>query len=105
MGIDWRLGCATITYGADDNSQVLGTGRGVGHVALRLAKVHLLEIQGIDVPETVVREFNRVLQPGGRVALLEYEYSVMISEPQATVNFLSINSKYSTISAFDQSEY
>ncbi|QSZ28644.1 hypothetical protein DSL72_003143 [Monilinia vaccinii-corymbosi] len=146
------------TLSLPSGSQVLDAGCGVGHVALRLAKSHLLEVQGIDVvdhhlekarqniekqgmearvtvrkmdyhhldgipnnslegaytmetlvhstsPETVASEFYRVLKPGGRVALFEYEHSGMSSEPKAGVNSWSTINKYSAMPAFDQFTY
>ncbi|KAF7927546.1 uncharacterized protein EAE98_005928 [Botrytis deweyae] len=146
------------TLSLPSGSRVLDAGCGVGHVALRLAKVHSLEIQGIDVidhhlekarrniekqgmkarvtvgkmdyhhldgiasnslegvytmetfvhstsPETVAREFYRVLKPGGRVALFEYEHSDMKSEPKARVDSWSTINKHSAMPAFDRFTY
>jgi sterol 24-C-methyltransferase len=139
-------------------SQVLDAGCGIGHVALRLAEAHLLQVQGIDVidhhivkarrniqargmsgkvkvrkmdyhhldafsnnsldgaytmetlvhstsPETVASEFYRVLKPGGRVVLFEYEHSDMNVDPKGRATSWSMINKYAAMPAHDRFTY
>ncbi|RAL59778.1 hypothetical protein DID88_000407 [Monilinia fructigena] len=56
-------------------------------------------------PETVASEFYRVLKPGGRVALFEYEHSDMSWEPKGRANSWRTINKYSAMPAFDEFTY
>ncbi|KAI9643832.1 hypothetical protein NHQ30_007183 [Ciborinia camelliae] len=56
-------------------------------------------------PESAAREFHRVLKPGGRVALFEYEHDDLTMETTTRADSWASINRYSAMPAYDRFTY